>query len=482
MFCFSKGLGAPVGSVLCGRAALITAARTVRRRFGGDDAPGRGAGRRRPGGAARLGAPGRGPCPGPPTWPPCLEERLPGAVVAPPQTNMVQVAGERLPGGPEPFREALAAAGVRVGYIRPGVLRFVTHRDVDGGRRGPGRRRGRSPGPVTPGAAGRRRAVTFALLFPGQGSQAVGMGADVFAARPDLAATAARRPGLGPGAPLPGGPRGGAHPHRARPAGPVHRRPSPCGRRWRRGWAGPRPGPPGTPWGSTPPWRRPGAFSFEDGPAPGGGAGPAMAAAAAAAPSGMAALLGADCEAAEALAAARRAEGGSLWVANVNAPGQVVVAGGHARPGLGGGARPASTGCAGWCRSRWPGPSIPRSWHRPRPTWRRRWRTPPSGRCASRCGPTPPRRSSRGRPGAAAAAPAHRPGALRRVAGGHGRRRHPPFRARRPRGRNRRAGPEVGRGCRDPSWCPASTRWTPWRRRSTPPPEPPRQEEPCRPR
>ena len=32
--------------------------------------------------------------------------------------------------------------------------------------------------------------MSYALLFPGQGSQAVGMGADVFAARPDLAAGA----------------------------------------------------------------------------------------------------------------------------------------------------------------------------------------------------------------------------------------------------------------------------------------------------
>ena len=138
-----------------------------------------------------------------------LEERLPGAVMAPPQTNMVQVAGERLPGGPEPFREALAAAGVRVGYIRPGVLRFVTHRDVDGGRRGPRRRRGRSPGPVTAGAC-RAAGRSYALLFPGQGSQAVGMGADVFAARPGPGRR--RRPGspgLGPGAPVPRGPRGG---------------------------------------------------------------------------------------------------------------------------------------------------------------------------------------------------------------------------------------------------------------------------------
>ncbi len=56
--------------------------------------------------------------------------------------------------------------------------------------------------------------------------------------------------------------------------------------------------------------------------------GAAMAEAAALEPSGMAALIGADEAAADALAEARRAEGGRLWVANVNAPGQVVVAGG----------------------------------------------------------------------------------------------------------------------------------------------------------
>jgi threonine aldolase len=130
MFCFSKGLGAPAGSVLCGRADLILAARTVRRRFGGT--------MRQAGvlaAAARVALR---------DWErlaadhalarelaEVLRERLPGAVMAAPQTNMVQVAGNRLPGGPEPFREALAAAGVRVGYIRPGVLRFVTHRDVE---------------------------------------------------------------------------------------------------------------------------------------------------------------------------------------------------------------------------------------------------------------------------------------------------------------------------------------------------------------
>jgi threonine aldolase len=130
MFCFSKGLGAPVGSVLCGGASLVEAARALRRRFGGT--------MRQAGvlaAAARVAlrdwerlsadhALAR-------SLATALDERLPGSVPMPPQTNMVQVPGDGLPGGPEALRRALGAAGVRVGYIRPGVLRFVTHRDVD---------------------------------------------------------------------------------------------------------------------------------------------------------------------------------------------------------------------------------------------------------------------------------------------------------------------------------------------------------------
>ena len=56
--------------------------------------------------------------------------------------------------------------------------------------------------------------------------------------------------------------------------------------------------------------------------------GQAMADAADLEPSGMSALLGASLEQAEEVSARRRAEGGRLTVANVNAPGQVVVAGG----------------------------------------------------------------------------------------------------------------------------------------------------------
>jgi [acyl-carrier-protein] S-malonyltransferase len=71
-----------------------------------------------------------------------------------------------------------------------------------------------------------------------------------------------------------------------------------------------------------------GAIGFEDGLRLVAERGQAMADAAALEPSGMAALIGADEASAEAICAARRAAGGRLWVANLNAPGQVVVAGG----------------------------------------------------------------------------------------------------------------------------------------------------------
>jgi [acyl-carrier-protein] S-malonyltransferase len=58
--------------------------------------------------------------------------------------------------------------------------------------------------------------------------------------------------------------------------------------------------------------------------------GRAMADAATQEPSGMAALIGVDSEAAERICSSRQEAGGRLYVANLNAPGQVVVAGGEA--------------------------------------------------------------------------------------------------------------------------------------------------------
>ncbi len=71
-----------------------------------------------------------------------------------------------------------------------------------------------------------------------------------------------------------------------------------------------------------------GAVDFDDALAVVAERGQAMADAADLEPSGMSALLGASLEQAEQVAARRRDEGGRLTVANVNAPGQVVVAGG----------------------------------------------------------------------------------------------------------------------------------------------------------
>lgn len=70
------------------------------------------------------------------------------------------------------------------------------------------------------------------------------------------------------------------------------------------------------------------AVSFSDGLRLVSRRGEAMGVAAGVEPSAMAALIGADEAKAETLCADRRQQGGRLWVANLNAPGQVVVAGG----------------------------------------------------------------------------------------------------------------------------------------------------------
>ena len=71
-----------------------------------------------------------------------------------------------------------------------------------------------------------------------------------------------------------------------------------------------------------------GALDFEQGLAVVAERGRAMAGAADQEPSGMAAVIGTDLEVTEKIAQARRQVGGRLFVANINAPGQIVVAGG----------------------------------------------------------------------------------------------------------------------------------------------------------
>jgi threonine aldolase len=129
MFCLSKGLGAPVGSVLCGPAAVIAEARVQRRRLGG--------GMRQAGviaaagivaletmverladdhaRAARLAD--------------ALAQRWPGCVD--PATIHTNIVCARLETLPDRFVERLAASGVRVGTIDPRTVRFVTHKDLD---------------------------------------------------------------------------------------------------------------------------------------------------------------------------------------------------------------------------------------------------------------------------------------------------------------------------------------------------------------
>jgi threonine aldolase len=129
MFCLSKGLGAPVGSLLCGAAELIDEARDERRRLGG---------RMRQAGvlaaaglvaleqmverladdhsrARRLAD--------------TVADRFAGSVVPEEvETNIVCVPLDRLP---DKIVERLADHGVRCGTIDSRTVRFVTHKDVD---------------------------------------------------------------------------------------------------------------------------------------------------------------------------------------------------------------------------------------------------------------------------------------------------------------------------------------------------------------
>ena len=168
---------------------------------------------------------------------------------------------------------------------------------------------------------------TFAILFPGQGSQFVGMGADVFERRSDLigrSADAALGWSLesvvaeGPEEEL-------TKTDRAQPAlyaisyalwdvlrDALPRDPAATA---------------GHSLGEYTALAASGALDFTDGLGLVAERGAAMAEAAAAANSAMAALMGVDAKGAEQAAVDRRADGGKLWVANVNAPGQVVLAG-----------------------------------------------------------------------------------------------------------------------------------------------------------
>jgi threonine aldolase len=129
MFCLSKGLGAPVGSLLCGPAAVIAEARQHRHRWGGAM---RQAGVIAAAGvvaletmvdrladdharAGRLAA--------------ALAERWPGSVdPGAVHTNIVCAEMRALPAD---FVRRLHHGGVLAGTIDPRTVRLVTHKDVD---------------------------------------------------------------------------------------------------------------------------------------------------------------------------------------------------------------------------------------------------------------------------------------------------------------------------------------------------------------
>ena len=171
----------------------------------------------------------------------------------------------------------------------------------------------------------------YAILFPGQGSQRVGMGADLFGAYGDLLGESAdgivgwsleRLVTDGPQEEL-------TRTEHAQPS--LYAVSSALWRALEEALPSRPAAAAGHSLGEYTALAASGALAYEDGLALVAERGRAMAAAASAGePSGMAALIGADLDQATAVASDRRKDGGRLWVANINAPSQIVLAGSEA--------------------------------------------------------------------------------------------------------------------------------------------------------
>jgi threonine aldolase len=129
MFCLSKGLGAPVGSLLCGSTAVIAEARAQRQRLGG--------GMRQAGVIAAAGIVALE----------TMVERLADDHVR--ARRLADAVAQRFPGSLDPATvrtnivccpldalpadglERLGAAGIMAGTLDPSTVRFVSHKDVD---------------------------------------------------------------------------------------------------------------------------------------------------------------------------------------------------------------------------------------------------------------------------------------------------------------------------------------------------------------
>lgn len=171
--------------------------------------------------------------------------------------------------------------------------------------------------------------ASVGILFPGQGSQTAGMGADLFESRPDLLGDRADQIlGFSLRTLCLEGPE--EELTRTEHAQPALFALSYALWDLVESEAEVRPyGAAGHSLGEYTALTAAGVFEFEAALGLVALRGRAMARAADGAESGMAALLGADRQEAEEVCRARQEGGGSLWVANVNAPGQIVVAGGQ---------------------------------------------------------------------------------------------------------------------------------------------------------
>lgn len=170
--------------------------------------------------------------------------------------------------------------------------------------------------------------MNVGLLFPGQGAQFVGMGRDLFDARPDLLGDSSDEI-LGWSLQqlcLEGPDEALTATDRAQPA--LYALSFALWQELERAGVSRPLAAAGHSLGEYTALAAAGVYSFAQGLRLVAERGAAMDHAASAEASGMTALIGAEPETAEALAQTRRAQGGKLWVANVNAPGQVVVAGG----------------------------------------------------------------------------------------------------------------------------------------------------------
>ena len=170
--------------------------------------------------------------------------------------------------------------------------------------------------------------MSFGVLFPGQGSQFVGMGGDLFEARPDLLGNSADTV-LGwslHDVCLEGPEDLLTQTEYAQPA--LFALSYALWEMLRDRVSVAPAGAAGHSLGEYTALAAAGSFSFYDALDLVARRGRAMASAAAIEPSGMAALIGADQALASQVAEIRNTDGGRLEVANINAPGQVVVAGG----------------------------------------------------------------------------------------------------------------------------------------------------------